>query len=60
MSASPSSRPSPQDGQDGQSGQGIAADRRKKRATAVRVFVYVAVTHLWAALLLAMFAVGRR
>lgn len=34
-------------------------ERSKKRATAIRVFVYVAVTHLWAALLLVMFAVGR-
>ncbi|WP_162824297.1 DUF6126 family protein [Peterkaempfera bronchialis] len=37
-----------------------AAEQKKKRGTAVRVFVYVAVTHLWAALLIAMFAIGRR
>ncbi|WP_377269827.1 DUF6126 family protein [Peterkaempfera sp. SMS 1(5)a] len=35
------------------------AEQKKKRATAIRVFVYVAVTHLWAALLIIMFAVGR-
>ncbi|MCD0484017.1 DUF6126 family protein [Streptacidiphilus sp. ASG 303] len=37
-----------------------SAERSRRRGTAVRVFVYVAVTHLWAALLIAMFAVGRR
>ncbi|MFF4651146.1 DUF6126 family protein [Streptomyces sp. NPDC001380] len=37
-----------------------SAERSRRRGTAVRVFVHVAVTHLWAALLIAISAVGRR
>ncbi|MFJ6212543.1 DUF6126 family protein [Streptomyces sp. NPDC092296] len=34
-------------------------EQKKKRATTIRVLIYVAATHLWAGLLLLMFAVGR-